>query len=57
MSGCIPAVELDDDLAGTVVINFLEFTNVAWKEEGLVKCCDDELNVANHGATKTSFAR
>lgn len=57
MSGCIPAVELDDNLAGTVVINFLEFTNVAWKEEELVKCCDDELNVANHGATKTSFAR
>ena len=28
----IPAVELDDDLAGTVVVDFLEFANVAYGE-------------------------
>ncbi len=27
------AVELDDDLAGAVVVNFLKFTDVAWKQE------------------------
>lgn len=27
------AVELDDDLASAVVVNFLEFTDVAWKQE------------------------
>lgn len=28
---CLPAVELDDDLAGAVVIDFLKLANVAWR--------------------------
>ena len=43
--GNIPAVQLDDDLAGTVVVNLLELANVAWKE--LSACCED-LKVAKY---------
>lgn len=31
------AVELDDDLAGAVVVDFLEFTNVAFKNQILAR--------------------
>lgn len=31
--GYVPAVELDDDLAGAVVIDLLELANVTWKKK------------------------
>ena len=31
--GNVPAVELDDDLAGAVVIDLLELANVTWKKK------------------------
>ena len=36
------AVQLYDNLARSVVINFLEFTNVAWK---ILSVCCERLNV------------
>jgi hypothetical protein len=31
MENFLPAVQLDDNLAGAVVVNLLEFTDVAWE--------------------------
>lgn len=37
----LPAVQLDDNLARSVVINFLKFTNVSWR----MSVCCERLNV------------
>lgn len=42
----VPAVQLDDDLAGTVVIDLLELANVACKKK-MSACCED-LKVAKY---------
>lgn len=42
----IPAIELNDDLAGAVVIDLFELTNVACGRMSVMRCCD-RLNVVN----------
>lgn len=46
VKGYVPAVQLDDDLAGTVVIDLLELANVAC-EKKMSACCED-LKVAKY---------
>ena len=41
------AVELDNDLARTVVVDLLELANVAWRRESAI-CCE-RLKVERHG--------
>lgn len=44
------SVELDDNLAVAVVIDFLELSDVAWAEVSVV-CCE-ELKVVHHGESE-----
>ena len=51
------AVQLDDDLAGAVVVNLLELANVAcWKEEVSMECCEN-IKVAKYGKKKQKLVR
>lgn len=44
------AVELDNDLAGAVVIDLLELANVAWRQNLSAECCE-RLNIVHHWET------
>lgn len=45
------AVELDNDLAGAVVVDLLELANVALRQINVSKRCRERLNIVHHRET------